>query len=324
MKSYNTIPGRGKRVSGVTKCDDGYTGLLTFSRVLRGMRGGYACRNSTMGNYATAVRSFCRFCGGKEMPVALVKHTVVRRFEFWLHNCGVSANTTACYMRSLRALYNKAVERYHIFDRRPFDGISTGNSRTAKRGLSFPDIRKLRALKLPRDSFPELTRDMFLFSFYTMGMPLVDVVNLRKIHIRKKMIMYFRQKTGQQVVVPLDKNIMEIVNRYSCKDSEFVFPVKDSRKYTSFIGQYNRCLKVLALRAGVNANITSYVARHSWASLAYGMNVDLPVISRALGHTNPNTTLIYISEIDDRRLAEASQRLIKEVVEVKKSGRNGY
>ncbi len=319
MKSYNTYLEKKKRDLWTTECDDGYTGQLTFSRVLRGMRGGNACRNSTMGNYATAVRSFCRFCGGKEMPVALVKHTVVRRFELWLHNCGVSANTASCYMRSLRALYNKAVERYRIFDRRPFEGIFTGNSRTAKRGLSFLDIRKLRALKLPRDSFPELTRDMFLFSFYTMGMPLIDAVNLRKIHIRKKMIMYFRQKTGQQVVVPLDRNILEIVNRHSSKDSEFVFPVKDRRKYASFIGQYNRCLKVLALRAGVNANITSYVARHSWASLAYGMNVDLPVISRALGHTNPNTTLIYISEIDDRRLAEASQRLIKEVVKAPKN-----
>ncbi len=315
MKYYRTNPNRWKKVSWQSERDNERQGLLTFWRVLRAMRGHNACESSTMENYATAVRSFCRFCEGKEIPVAHVNHMTMVRFERWLHNCGVSANTTACYLRSLRALYNKAVERYCIADRRPFAGIFTGNCRTAKRSLSFSDIRRLRLLNLPANSFPELTRDIFLFSFFTMGMPLVDAVNLRKMHIRNNKIIYFRQKTGQQVVVPLDKNIMEIVNRYNDEDSEFIFPVKDRRNYYSFIRQYNMCLKDLAFMADIRANLTSYMARHSWASLAYGLNVDLPVISRALGHTNPSTTLIYISEIDDRRLAAASRSIIQRVVE---------
>ncbi|MGP1536873.1 tyrosine-type recombinase/integrase, partial [Bacteroides heparinolyticus] len=81
--------------------------------------------------------------------------------------------------------------------------------------------------------------------------------------------------------------------------------------YSSALNRYNRSLKQLARQAGIAVNLTSYVARHSWASIAYEQGVDLPVISKALGHTDTKTTLIYIEGIKDERLAEANRKLLE-------------
>jgi integrase len=76
------------------------------------------------------------------------------------------------------------------------------------------------------------------------------------------------------------------------------------------LNRYNRSLKTLARKAGVTRRLTSYTPRHTWASVAYDQNVDLSVISKALGHTNTQTTLTYIKEISDNRLAEANHLIV--------------
>ena len=83
--------------------------------------------------------------------------------------------------------------------------------------------------------------------------------------------------------------------------------------YPSALNRYNRSLKLLARQAGIPVKLTSYVARHSWASIAYEQGVALPVISKALGHTNTETTLVYIEGIKDERLAEANRKLLERI-----------
>ena len=77
-------------------------------------------------------------------------------------------------------------------------------------------------------------------------------------------------------------------------------------QYQNKLNSYNRLLKKLSSLAGLNVNLSSYVVRHTWASLAYSSNVELNVISKALGHTNTNTTQIYIRELEDYRLKDAN------------------
>ena len=68
------------------------------------------------------------------------------------------------------------------------------------------------------------------------------------------------------------------------------------------------------MKAGVEAHLSSYVPRHSWASMAYRHNVSLPVISQALGHGDTHITLIYIRGIDDRQVAKANKKLLLEIL----------
>ena len=111
--------------------------------------------------------------------------------------------------------------------------------------------------------------------------------------------------------------MQQIIDRYSREDSIYVFPIltasdRDAREkeYESVRSRYNRHLRKLGEMMGLGRRLTSYVARHSWASIAYHANVDLSVISKALGHTSPNTTLTYIREIDDNRIDMANKELL--------------
>jgi integrase len=147
-------------------------------------------------------------------------------------------------------------------------------------------------------------------------MPFVDIAFLRRSQINDNQLTYYRHKTGQRIVIPLEPCMNEIISRYQ-SDSEYVFPLlrslepqKAYNEYLQMLNRYNRSLKTLARKAGVTRRLTSYTPRHTWASVAYDQNVDLSVISKALGHTNTQTTLTYIKEISDNRLAEANHLIV--------------
>ena len=272
-----------------------------------------ACRShSTMNNYATAIRALCEYLGD---DIALQDLTAAELsgFERWLQHRGLCLNTISCYMRSLRSLMMAIDESTKKF----FTTVYTGNARTEKRSVTTDAIARLKALTLPIGSFPELARDVFLFSFYAMGMPFVDVAHLRRTQLEKGRFYYNRQKTGQRIIVIVEPAMADIIRRHISKaDADYVFPLLTTgseQEYRTVLGRYNRALHRLATMAGIRENLTSYVVRHTWASTAYGANIDLSVISKALGHTNPQTTLTYIREIDDQRLAKANREIIRKI-----------
>lgn len=280
-----------------------------------------ANRFSTAKNYRTAIRSLSRFLQGQQLTVKDISPELMADYAQWLRQQGISMNTASCYLRSLRAIYNKVVKQYDLEDRKPFKDLFTGHTKTVKRSATNDDIKRLQAMILPKHSALQLSRDIFLFSLYAQGMPFVDVAFLRKEQIRDGLIVYERHKTGQQIVVKIEGCIQEIINRYSSADSDFVFPIITAhrpaqayKQYQSSLRNYNRNLHKLEKLAGLKRGLTSYVVRHTWASVAYDTNVDLAVIASALGHTNTNTTRIYIRDINNRRLAEANHKVLGRIL----------
>ena len=163
-----------------------------------------------------------------------------------------------------------------------------------------------------------LTRDLFLFSFYAQGMPFVDMAHLQNSQISNEHITYARHKTGQNISIRIEACMQEIIDRYHSTESDYVFPIlRNGNSYDKQLNRYNRCLKRLALKAGIKSNITSYVARHTWASIAYKSSVELSVISKAMGHTNPQTTLIYIKDINNEKLETANREILESVIDNK-------
>lgn len=280
-----------------------------------------ANRFSTAKNYRTAIRSLSCFLQGQQLMVKDISPELMADYAQWLRQQGISMNTVSCYLRSLRAIYNKVVKQYNLDDRKPFKDLFTGHTKTMKRSATDDDIKRLQAMILPKHSALQLSRDIFLFSLYAQGMPFVDVAFLHKEQIRDGQIVYERHKTGQQIVVKIEGCIQEIINRYSRADSDFVFPIITAhhpaqayKQYQSSLRSYNRNLHKLEKLAGLKRNLTSYVVRHTWASVAYDTNVDLAVIASALGHTNTNTTRIYIRDINNRRLAEANREVLSRII----------
>ena len=156
-------------------------------------------RHSTADNYATALRSLLAFHGKKDISFAEVDSRLVDAYGEWLRRKGICKDTLSCYMRSLRAVYNKAVEQGLTEQKEPFVNVFTGISRTRKRSIEKADINKLRAVQVKPGSFMQLVRDVFLFCFYACGMPFVDVAFLKKSQIKGGILVYHRRKTDQVV-----------------------------------------------------------------------------------------------------------------------------
>lgn len=262
---------------------------------------------STLANYSTAIRSLDIFLRNHPTQT-LLDEQLLSAYQFWLQQKGICLNTVSCYIRSLRSIYNLLVGNTLIFN-----NAFTGGTRTRKRSLSVEDVKKLKALRLKGMPQLEMARDLFLFSIYALGMPFVDMAFMKKENVQFDSIYYMRHKTSQPVFVPLEPCMKEIIRKYQNSDTAYLFPILTTTEqpqaylqYQNKLNSYNRLLKKLSSLAGLNVNLSSYVVRHTWASLAYSSNVELNVISKALGHTNTNTTQIYIRELEDYRLKDAN------------------
>lgn len=277
---------------------------------------------STSQNYRTALNSFLKFMNGEDIHFHKINSILMEEYQKWLKNNNISLNTISCYMRSLRAIYNRGVDSRHAVQQNPFKKVFTGIEKTGKRSISKEEIRRLQSLKLQSGTYICLVRDIFLFSFYACGIPFVDIAHLKKSQITKGYLTYARQKTGQKIRIPLEPCMTVILDKYISESREYIFPIIDSsdretayRQYRTGICRYNKTLKQLEKKCGDECNLSSYVARHTWASLAYQSNIDLHVISSALGHTTPRTTFIYIKEINDLAFQSANRMFLNKILD---------
>ena len=281
------------------------------------------------GNYLTAARSFTKFIGRSDWLFSDMTAEELESYQRWLLGRNICLNTCSAYMRALRAMHHRALP---VLNAAPFSKVFTGRTKTEKRCISQSEILQLKALPLQPGGSLSFARDIFLFSFYAMGMPFVDIAYLKKSQLRNGCIYYARHKTGQQIQVALLPAMLEIIRRYEQGDSEFVFPilsgkVEDSvssssvssssvsaqlhRQYTARLRQYNYNLHQVSKMLGLAKPLSSYVVRHSWASIAYLHHLDISLISKALGHTKSSTTFIYIKSLFDTDLFEANQTLME-------------
>lgn len=275
-------------------------------------------RFKTAENYLTCARSLSAFLETQNWTMEQLDKGLIQRYAEWMHARGLSLNTSACYLKTLRGLYNMAVRECSIEDKRPFDGQFLGRMETRKRSVSEHDIRRLRQLDLSAAPHLALSRDLFLFGVYAMGMPFIDIAYLRRSQLSDTELHYRRHKTGRRVIVSLEPCLRAIIEKYQSRQSGFVFPVLSGAKtektlyqqYRNKLRTHNANLARLSQLVGVT--LTSYVARHTWATTAYSDGVELPLISKALGHAKPSTTLLYIRARMDPRLAQANQVLLRQ------------
>lgn len=266
--------------------------------------------SSTLENELTAVRSFTKYAG-RDLMMADLTPGLIRSYERWLLGRGIKPNTSACYMRSLRSVLNRCGADGSSL----FKEVRTGKESTKKRAVDADTLQRIKNTPLRQGTFLALARDAFLFSIMAMGMPFIDLTHLRKSDVKDGMIIYNRKKTGRRVTVKMEPCLQEIIDRYSKEDSPFLFPLLRSgseKEYRSLLCRYNRALAKLTAIMGLSLKLTSYTARHTWASMAYRKGIPLAVISKALGHSSPVTTLTYLKEIDDTAIEQANKCLLME------------
>lgn len=274
---------------------------------------------STCRNYRNTRISFLAFLNGRKLSLEALNETIVRQYNEYLDNRSLSRNSKSFYNRILRALYNKAV-REHLTPPNPylFTTAYTGVDRTRKRALSPEALRNIMALDLSAEKEKAFTRDVFMFSFFARGMSFVDIVFLSDRDIHGDEISYIRRKTGARITLKIEPCMAEIIERYKQDACDgYVFPFLHSRKekeaydeYSYRLSRYNLLLKEIGRRARIPFPLSSYAARHSWATLARDSEVPLSVISQGMGHTSERTTQIYLAELDQSMLDRANQKII--------------
>lgn len=257
--------------------------------------------------YRSSLKSFVQFTGSERIPFQLFKPVVLKDYESWVLRQGCCENTARFYLRNLRSIYNRAVDEKIIRPRvNPFTGIPLETMPTRKRSLPKRWLRRIKNLKLEEGSSLAMSRDMFLFSFYACGMGFADMACLKWEQVEKEKIHYDRVKTGRPVFVFAEKPMLEIIAKYRT-DSSYVWSIlsekedaeKNYKHYRSALSNFNRHLKIIAKKANIPESLSSYMARHSWATAARNQLMPTAIISSCLGHASEKTTQIYLDSFNE-------------------------
>ena len=291
-------------------------GFLSFARSLAGQLRQIG-KIRTSERYTTVLNSFGRFRRDVEVPWDEVDSDLMVRYENFLKAAGACPNTTSYYMRGLRAIYNRAVEKELTMQRSPFKHVYTGIDKTVKRAVPLNIIRQIRDLDLTLSPTTDFARDIFMFSFYTRGMSFIDMAFLKKKDLRSGILSYRRQKTGQQLSIKWEEPMQEIIDKYDIGDTPYLLPIIKNmdvdarRQYKSTAHLVNDKLRRLGEQLGLAIPLTTYVARHGWASIARSKNIPLAIISEAMGHDSEKTTRIYLASLDTSAVDKANKQILK-------------
>ncbi|MBO8429267.1 MAG: site-specific integrase [Bacteroidetes bacterium] len=247
-------------------------------------------------------------------------------FEAFLIHKGNTSNSIATKFSVLRAVYNKAV-RHKVFaeTENPFKQYNVGRfwKPTRKRAITKEEVHRIQSLELPASTEVYSTafaRDIFLFSYCVAGINFKDIATLRYVDIQNGRIYYQRHKTGKELNSPILPQTREILGRYSKSDAspeDYIFPILDRHIHKSeqqicnrvhkVIGHVNANLKRIAEMAGLKVNLTTYVARHTFATVLKRSGVNIAIISESLGHSDLETTQIYLDSFENSQI-EWAQR----------------
>lgn len=271
----------------------------------------------------SAVRGFTK---GVDIPFRSVTYQFLLEFEAYLTGKGVRLNSIGGYMRHLRAIMNQAISNdFMSADSYPFKKYRIKKEPTAKRAISKVDIKKIIDCEVGDDLILLRTKQYFTFMFHTRGMNFVDLAHLKVGDIVNDRLIYRRQKTGKVYNLKLTDIALEIISQFvernGRNDSDYIFPiipsdvlgdlemewmrVVDARKH------FNINLKRLAKLAGLEVNLTSYVVRHSWASIAKFSGISTSIIGESLGHSDIKTTETYLAQFEHSVLDNANDLIVE-------------
>lgn len=253
-------------LSNEPKNDDGF---ITFAqRLISQLK--QIGKKRTADTYTTVLSSFKRFREEQDLPLDNVDSALMMEYETWLKENGICKNTVSFYMRNLRAIYNRAVEKELTAQRFPFKYVYTGIDKTVKRAVPIKVIRQIKELDLTLSPLLDYARDLFMFSFYTRGMSFVDMSYLKKKDLQNGILTYRRQKTNQQLSIKWEQPMQDIIDKYDTASSPYLLPIirdmdRDKRKqYKNASHLVNNKLKKIGEQLGLGIPLTSYVARHKW------------------------------------------------------------
>ena len=278
-------------------------------------------REGTARTYYNAYHRFRQFREDKDIDFDLLTPRLIEQYEAWLRSKGLMQNSIRFYLRTLHTLFIQAEAEGLVDGSALFSRVHLSYVATRKRAISEHELRAIEKLQLPEGTTLALARDIFMFSFYTRGMSFVDIAFLEKKNLQNGVLTYQRRKTNQELRIEWHEAQQRIVDSYAAltKDTPYLLPLirqTDGTEYAQYqrmLENINRCLHHIGTMIRLKQRLTSYVARHSWASIARNMNIPLALISEGMGHQSYKTTQIYLNTIDSAKIDEANKLIIRKI-----------
>ena len=245
----------------------------------------------------------------------------LKNYEAWLRGKGLKENSIGIRIRTLRVLYNIAIEENIVkAEHYPFGSFKVARlcQKTAKRAISKKNIQKVINYQGKTD-YEKLAIDLFAFSYLTAGINFVDMAYLTQKNIIENRLTYVRKKTKKVITVPLHKEATAILEKNKQNNCPYLFPIlspfhkttqqKDNRVH-KVIGKVNKCLKEIGKELKLPIDLTTYVARHSFATVLKRSGVSTSIISESLGHSSERITQVYLDSFENSQIDAAMKMLL--------------
>ena len=253
----------------------------------------------------TSCKHLLEQCGLGRKRFEQIDLQYLQDFEAFLIRKGNTSNSIATKFSVLRAVYNKAV-KHKVFaeTENPFKQYNVGRfwKPTRKRAITKEDVQRIQSLKLPASTEVYSTafaRDIFLFSYCVAGINFKDIATLRYGDIQNGRIYYSKSDASPE------DYIFPILDRHIHKSEQQI-----CNRVHKVIGHVNANLKRIAEMAGLKVNLTTYVARHTFATVLKRSGVNIAIISESLGHSDLETTQIYLDSFENSQIDEAMKNLL--------------
>ena len=274
--------------------------------------------------YRSSLNAIIAYRGKSDLFFSEVTSEWLKGFEVHLRNRGCSWNTVSTYMRTFRAVYNRAVNLQEAsYVPYLFRSVYTGTRAEHKRALNDDDMKKV-FVNLSRKAGVSLSvrqaQELFILMFLLRGMPFVDLAYLRKSDLHDNVITYRRRKTGRSLSVTLTSEAMILIKKYMNRDSSspYLFSFLKSREgtkeayreYQLALRSFNQRLMLLGELLGLGDKLSSYTARHTWATTAYYCEIHPGIISEAMGHSSITVTETYLKPFQDKKIDEANKQVL--------------
>lgn len=285
-------------------------------------------RYSTAKSYRDAWHSLVRYFKREEIFYEEITKECLRHYEAYLTLRGCMRNTISTYMRRLRCIYNRAVDRGEApYVPHHFNGVFTGIESRNKRSLPIEELHRLMTVPVTDRRLRE-TQLAFCLMFQYGGMPFVDFVHLKRENVRNNVLFYRRRKSGSPIRMELSKSAERMQRELSDRTSScsgYLMPFLSGRKigrpayleYRDALVRFNRNLRRLRVCAGIRSDVTSYSIRHSFANLLKEQHVPVEKISELLGHRSIRTTEIYLRGFSLGELSKVAESCFRKVYHYK-------
>jgi integrase/recombinase XerD len=275
--------------------------------------------------YQVAVKRLMGFANNPKLKFTEINYTFLEAFRNQLVKDGLKPNAISTYFRSCRAIYNKAIKA-KLVDRShyAFIDVTIKTERTAKRAITWQELKKLFHYQLKPGSQKFHARNYFILSFTLRGISFSDLAYLTPTNIVKGRLIYQRKKTGQVLNIKLLPLAEQILNYYKGQSTRFLLPIlpinivegsESARKLImDRIKTVNKYLNQTANACGVETHITTYVIRHTWATCAKRLGYSNELIAESLGHEYGNkVTNIYLDNFEQDVIDECNYKVVRQL-----------